>query len=422
VLEPCRWPLYLLTAAALFASACHRARPAPSYSQRVAPIVARRCLPCHASTPGSAAVAPALDSPVAAQRVAAQLALAVERRSMPPWGADGSGACGRFIDAAWLEDREIDTLRAWASGGAPLGSGASPTPSLPAADVSGPFAWLFEPAPGERRLSLATQFTPAPGSSATRCFQSDVALDGDWSIGALAVHAEPALGVQQLGLYALAQASQLAAVKRLEDEDAEPGWNCPGGNRLEGSELLASWSWLNPLQRLPAGSALHATAGLPFVLQVRYNLHGAGPQPSAVRASAELMLRPPPEHAARLLPLAPPELRLPGGQRRVEVLQELPLSERSALLGVVPQLHELGRSVLLERERGGQRQCLASFAHWTPAQEQLFRYRTPFDLEPGDRLRLSCTYDTTSRSGEVLGGEGIDQEQCRIYLYGGERP
>jgi hypothetical protein len=88
----------------------------------------------------------------------------------------------------------------------------------------------------------------------------------------------------------------------------------------------------------------------------------------------------------------------------------------------VPHLHGLGRSLVLERERAGQRSCLASFAHWNPAQEQLFRYRTPFDLAPGDRIRLSCAFDTSGRTEDVLGGEGIDQEECRAYLYVSEPP
>jgi Copper type II ascorbate-dependent monooxygenase, C-terminal domain len=406
----------LLLLAALDLS-CRRTRPAPSYSQRVAPILERRCLPCHGSSPGAANVSPALDTAEAAQRAAPQLALAVERRRMPPWGADGTGACGRFVDAAWLDDREVSTLRSWADGGAPIGTAVHQTER---ADAPGPFAWLLEPAPGESRLSLPTQFTPGPGRAATRCFRSDIALEGDWSIGALGLRAQPALSVQQMLLYTLGDSQQLEAVRRLEAEDPEPGWSCYGGTRIEGSALVASWSWLNPLERLPLGSLLHAQAGLPLVLQLRYNLSGAGLAPRAVQASAELVLRPP-QRQARLWPVSAPELRLPAGQRRAEVAHEVALSERLELLGVVPQLHGLGRAVLLERQRGAERQCLVSLSDWNPSQEQLFRYRTPFDLDPGDRLRLSCVFDTTSRTEEVRGGEDIDQEECRVYLYVSER-
>ena len=309
--------LYLLAAAALaLGGACRRARPSPSYSGQVSQILERRCVACHGSSPGRANVSPALDTAEAAQRVAAQVALAVERRSMPPWGADGTGACGRFADAAWLEDREVNTLRAWAQTGAPLG----PPPSKPASaigsDVPGPFAWLLAPAPGERRLDLRTQFTPGLGPAATRCFRSDEVVDGNWALGALALRVDPPLGVQQLWLHTLSDAGQLETVRQLEAEDAEPGWSCYGGSRVPGSQLVASWSWLNPVQRLPAGIALRGAAGLPLVLQLRYNLLGAGINQRAVSATAELVLRPL-EHGAQLQSLSVPDLRLPPGQRRV---------------------------------------------------------------------------------------------------------
>jgi hypothetical protein len=413
------WPCCWL--ALLVLLGCQRARrPVPTYSERVAPILERRCLPCHADTAGAAVVSPALATAEQAQRVAEQVALAVERRRMPPWGPDASGLCGRFVDAAWLGDAEISTLGAWARAGAPVGPALARASAAASSGQPNPFAWLLEPAPGERRLSLPARFTPGLGSGATRCFRSDAPPEGQWSIGALTVRAEPALSVQQLLVYALGDARQLEALQRLDGEDDEPGWSCYGGSGIAGSQLLASWSWLNPLQRLPAGSQLRATAGLPLVLQLRYNLIGAGLGPRPVQASAELVLHPA-QRDARLQPLAVADLELPPGQRRAEASQELVLSEQLALHGVVPQLHGLGRSLLLERERAGQRTCLASFAHWNPAQQQLYRYSSAFDLEPGDRLRLACAYDTTSRSRPVLGGESIDQEQCRIQLYVRER-
>jgi hypothetical protein len=409
-----RTALIWLSLALALVSACRRERPAPSYSQRVAPILERRCVACHGSAPGRANVSPALDTPAAAQRVAQQSLLAVERRQMPPWGADGSGACGRFVDAAWLDDRELDTLRRWTLAGAPLGK--EPGAGKPPGEVTDPLAWLLEPAPGERRFDLKTEFTPAAGS-AMRCFRSEAAPEGGWMLGAIGLRSDPPLAVQQLQLYTLSDPAQLAAVQRLEQEDPEPGWSCPGGSRVQGSALIASWSWLNPLQRLPAGSALRAGARLPLLVQVRYNLAGAGVVQHGVHATAELVLRPAPADAARLQPLSIGDLRLPPGQQRVERTLDVTFSARSKLLGVMPALHELGRSLSLERVRAGRRECLASFPEWAPAQQQLFRYRSGLDLDPGDTLRLSCAFDTSSRREEVHGGDEGEREQCRIHLY-----
>jgi hypothetical protein len=351
-----------------------------------------------------------------AHAAAEQLALAVERRRMPPWGADNTGSCGRFIDAAWLEDSEIARLRAWAAGGAPVEPLIRVAPSAPAAGTIGPFAPQLQPAPGERRITLSTAFTPGLGRAATRCFLTDVPLDGGWAIGSVTLRTDPPLAVQQMMLFALTDPQQLEEAQRLEDEDEAPGWSCYGGARIQGSELSLSWSWLNPLQSLPAGSAIPSAPGLPLVMQLRYNLIGTGIEPRLVRASAEVILRPR-EHAARLWSVAATELQLPPNQRGVEVMREVTLTERLQLLGVIPQLHGLGRALLLEYDRDGQRSCLASFAHWNPSQEQLYRYREGFELDAGDRVRLTCAYDTTGRADVVQAGEAIDREECRAYLY-----
>jgi hypothetical protein len=80
-------------------------------------------------------------------------------------------------------------------------------------------------------------------------------------------------------------------------------------------------------------------------------------------------------------------------------------------------MHTLGRTLNLERLRGSEATCLAHFGHWDVYEQQLFRYQTAFALEPGDRVRLVCVFDTTSRDQETLEGESIDDEACGAQLY-----
>jgi hypothetical protein len=82
------------------------------------------------------------------------------------------------------------------------------------------------------------------------------------------------------------------------------------------------------------------------------------------------------------------------------------------LVGLVPRMHTLGR--VLRLARGDE--CLGYFGHWMSDDAQLFAYEDPIALAPGDRLTLSCTYDTTSRDAAVQQGESVDDEECVAYL------
>ena len=93
------------------------------------------------------------------------------------------------------------------------------------------------------------------------------------------------------------------------------------------------------------------------------------------------------------------------------------VSQRLAVAGVLPRMHTLGRVLDLVRPRGEERTCVAHFGHWDPQYQQLFVRERAVELEPGDRLQLSCTYDSTSRTMWVEEGEEIEREECAAFLY-----
>lgn len=65
---------------------------------------------------------------------------------------------------------------------------------------------------------------------------------------------------------------------------------------------------------------------------------------------------------------------------------------------------------------------MAHFGHWDPQYQQLFVRERAVELEPGDRLQLSCTYDSTSRTEWVEEGEEIEREECAVFQYLLPRP
>lgn len=96
---------------------------APTFNRHIAPILFANCVTCH--RPGGVAPMSLLtydDVRPWAEGIKAR----VRERAMPPWYADPK--FGQFKNSRALTQAQIDTLAAWADGGAPQGDGTAPAP------------------------------------------------------------------------------------------------------------------------------------------------------------------------------------------------------------------------------------------------------------------------------------------------------
>ncbi|HSZ17542.1 MAG TPA: cytochrome c [Terracidiphilus sp.] len=101
-------------------------KPAPTFSQDVAPILSRNCAKCHQAG-GLAAQIP-LTTYEAAKNRAASIKQMVSTRAMPPWPADPARSL-KFRNDARLSEKDIHTVVAWVDGGAAKGNDvAHPAP------------------------------------------------------------------------------------------------------------------------------------------------------------------------------------------------------------------------------------------------------------------------------------------------------
>jgi hypothetical protein len=91
----------------------------PTFSKHVAPILFKSCVECH--RPGAMAPMPFLTYDQV-RPWARAIKNKVVSREMPPWGADPTVT--KYANDVSLTQAEIDTIAAWANGGAPEGNKA----------------------------------------------------------------------------------------------------------------------------------------------------------------------------------------------------------------------------------------------------------------------------------------------------------
>ncbi|MDX2093298.1 MAG: hypothetical protein SFX73_35975 [Kofleriaceae bacterium] len=393
--------------------ACSAPPPAPSdapsvptYYGEVAPLLARRCGACHRD----AGVAPfALSTYEEAKDAAHEIAKVTRLRTMPPWPADAGGSCGTFVDQRWLSEDEIALLDAWHTAGAPAGDPSAATP------IAFPEAPRFTPAV---ELAADVPYPVVPSTTDDyRCFVADPGLVDDAYITAMQVTPDRAEVVHHIQLFAADSAADEAELDRLVAADASPGYAC--GNDGVGPDLryVGVWAAGDLVRRWPDGTGIQLRAGHRLVLQIHYHHHGGAPVLDHTRVALELARSVDKigliERARNLA------LVLPPGESNIEAIgvHRIAIDTPSVMRGARIHMHTLGIRGRLELVRGGESTCLLAIPRWDFNWQLFYLFDKPVPLLPGDELRLTCAYDTRTRTEPVLWGLGTDDEMCIGQTY-----
>jgi hypothetical protein len=86
--------------------------------------------------------------------------------------------------------------------------------------------------------------------------------------------------------------------------------------------------------------------------------------------------------------------------------------------GIFPHMHTLGRTQSMEVVHAdGSTSCLGEVPRWDFNWQRAYFYDRPIPIAPTDMLRLTCTYDTRSRTDVTTFGEDTTNEMCFGVLY-----
>jgi hypothetical protein len=65
----------------------------------------------------------------------------------------------------------------------------------------------------------------------------------------------------------------------------------------------------------------------------------------------------------------------------------------------------------------GSAECVGDVPRWDFNWQLFYFYREPLTLRAGDRMRVTCTFDTRSRTEPTLPGWGTQNEMCLAGLF-----
>jgi hypothetical protein len=401
---------------------------APTYHQDIAPLLAARCTNCH--QPGG--VAPfSLADFEHAKPMAEAMVIAVEARRMPPWKAGPA-------DVAYLRDptltaEQIALLKAWVTAGTPEGNPRA-SPRAVAAIAGGIERVDLE-------LQMPEPYAPTKTPDDYRCFVLRWPKSEPMYVtGFNASPGTPEM-VHHVALY-LVPPSSADLPAQWDAEEPGSGYSCfggPFGNRPQKFAVQLINAWIPGYQgvKLPRGRGILVPPGATVVLQMHYSVPPSGPKPDLTRVQFTLERQV--EKRAAYQPMldiawVAGAMNIPAGEPAVlhQYLADprdffkllgspLDTSQGFSIEAVMFHMHKLGAIGELYLEKADKRRIkLLSIPEYDFHWQLEYYFDQPVRFEPGDKLRVRCTFDNSQQRrpvpSDVNWGESSDQEMCVANL------
>lgn len=362
----------------------------------VLPIVQTRCQECHAA----GGIAPfSLTTYADAKAMHPSMASAAVGRRMPPWMPDDS--CGSYVGSRRLSQAEIDTLTAWSETGAPEGN---PADAPPPPTALGTLPWV------DVSLTAGADYTPkAVPTDDYRCFLMDPALAQSRDV--IGYDIQP--GVRSEVHHVILYVAPKAQAQAKDDGEAGLGWTCYGGAGTSTAKMLGGWVPGSGATKFPANTGIRLEAGEVLVVQIHYNTSQQVPQPDRTVTKLQYSAQPVPT-VATFVALAEGRFAIPPKSTGYSVSKPMTSPTSVKVHGVLPHMHQLGKSVRVENTT--QSQCYVNIPRWDFHWQQLYFFSQPFQVGSQDTLKLTCAWDNYTDQ-TVTWGESTTDEMCINYFY-----
>jgi hypothetical protein len=377
----------------------------PNWHEDVAPLVAGHCQGCH----HDGGLAFAMTTYLEASPWAVVMANATAAGDMPPWHAVETEECtppDAFEHDARLSAEQIELIAAWAELGAPEGDPAlaASIPEPMALDLADPTAvvTMGGSLTVEREGDVLDRF---------HCLSFDPGNAEDVFIDAMQViQGNPKI---------------LHHVLIFVDEGAESAsWpqgiaeDCGQGPGVANAKLVGAWVPGSLPIEAPDDVGIRLSAGARLVFNVHYHASVTGPQTDDATGLALRWTTDAPEWVSEFGLVGAPgdgtsttgEFLIPAGARGHEEVIEWPVpafgDAEVRLWAVGHHMHKVGVDMKTTIVRGQQEHCLVQTPEWDYGWQRLYEYDAPvgevFQVQPGDVVRVRCTFDNTMDNPAVV--------------------
>lgn len=394
---------------ALIGTACAKSAETVTYHGAVEAILERRCNGCHVEG-GIAQFA--LTDYASAKTWAPAIVTSVQARRMPPWLPDPD--CRRFRHERLMPEDEIRALTLWLEGGAVEGDPAERAARAPAPPLEeAPSLEALGPPSAVARSAAA--YTPDPSRPDDyRCFPLALDSTEDQYLAAAQVIPGRAELVHHVIVF-LVPREFAARLDAREAEEEGPGYTCFGGPGVGLPTPVAGWVPGSVPQISSPEARIRIPAGSRLVMQVHYNTLSTTPAPDHTAVELWLTREAPVD---LLVPRFFPHLGLrieagDGASRQERVFRNT--SDRPwTIVATSPHMHLLGTKMTMHAVHAdGRESCIVDVPRWDFGWQQSYSMRPGEEVrvEPGEALRLVCTYDNSPSNQPVVSGERLEPRE-----------
>lgn len=388
-----------------------------TYYKDVKPIIHRNCEKCHLE---GGAGPYAMDSYDNLKKHAQLAVMAIDSGEMPPWSPDPD--CRNFKAERIMTADEIATFKQWIDQGMAEGE---------ASDWQAPEVGMT-PMPDKIGKQSASYTPSKTRVDDYRCFLIDLEFDKDTFVtGTTVVPGNDKL-VHHANLF-LVNPAHTERVEQLEQQDDTGGYRCFGDAGINQTSLVGAWVPGSQPIFMPEDTAILIGKGSRLVLQVHYNTLYSDPEP----VNSEVLLyttEQPPKKVARAMPIANLNFEVPPGEK--ESSHSIFIRNSSdkpwKVIGTAPHLHLLATKVKVEvlpKDPEADPICLIDIPKWDFEWQQEYRFKDDqwVDVQPGDRVKLTCVFDNSPENQPYVDGKqltpqtigwggGTNDEMCLNFL------